>query len=1348
MRTTTATIDTAINNPDGIYPLIRATVNRNRIAMSSLDDHSFSGATSYGDIPQCLVVHPTSGKLISFYNYANILNYTIEGDFTKYATSYGAPSGSPSVFTSGSIGYLYHFDTNQAIIYKRTINWTSITAGSATPFSSSTTISNTLPFSSYIYLVAVGLDKLAVFHIDSNNNGLPIVSYYNGSTWATSTKSFICGTTKNWDHVTDTEYDWPGPSICIDRSTAFILNDVVYFYVTSPDGSVHCQSYDPALQVWSDSIQVIQFNKRFSLCSFRATDSYVSGGNGFLVGEMTREQTKLPSLLYTLVLKTTNGKNFIIDAASLVSTKEYRFRATTGNGKLYLSYCNRVLSGYLTSRYGTPHSSQSFTISGDDIAKFTGSTDAAKLLLVAGQFPYKDLVRTGDQIIVDVGYKTTAGDEYVTYGTYLVQSPTKMIGPGQADHEIALVNESMWRMQSGNWPFYAEFIGRSTISANINKTGGDMYPLANLSRAESGPRSADFFGGAAWSANGALTECTTFLEKGGVTSFTLTNDGNWYGIRSREAKVLFGLADNPYFAVTSVSGKIEGWARGSLPAIAKAFVVYEGLEDQSPVFGDEVYFLDSTQSSLSFTIPVIRYLPVKYFGLAFKARASGTVFCPSAVTFTSGLICRYTAPSLQWITDDDKNVEGMRIPGHNNPYIMLSQKPYDPVDFQLFGRFKYTYNFSTYPGTPMNCFVGFVGFCTDHLNYIAMVIDIPGSYAYIFRTKDGVDSTLASASYAVSITRGSSFDLMCTHKNGVITLAIIVAGTATNLVSYAWKSTDGYMLRDVAIPGKVGVCGFVQTPAVRTTGYKIGAVERDESEYQYCDGLPILPEYTTALSTFPSSGKLKIQDAIYTYSSKIAISNPRGPYQFRQRGEYKKKYGAEIKYYDPSLLTSAYAGKLFAMDDGYAYLITSSYWSMTDRSRHYSANANLASDWHGLENRVYITGGFGGVSQDVSEQTSHSFGELVSLHLDGELYCERFKASSGGRDYSISFLLDEINVMAGGSIVYPNDVVVASPTISTNYSLGDYQEAYDISLEVSRLTFFGVAFNFSAWDRFTMRSITNARIIFLNVSGSTWAVTLSDNATGTEIARALFTAPVDLGTKYHSVRIMICNRYASVILDDVWIATFCFTFEIPTTDGAMWLLSGATYRNLRVREISDWREAIYIDFESSGQSAMQSILQERSVFTAGNSDGSLAVWYNFDYSRGAIVSTNQPRKHKMLENPQTAISDALVYAGEAFTLQYQDLAEAYGLSTRVIRVSSLDTGAVKAAHEIVRRMTASKKIDTIETRLDVRIETGDTLNIVYDSPDAGSVNRTIKVTSCSINISPPGASSIVEGYAT
>jgi hypothetical protein len=155
--------------------------------------------------------------------------------------------------------------------------------------------------------------------------------------------------------------------------------------------------------------------------------------------------------------------------------------------------------------------------------------------------------------------------------------------------------------------------------------------------------------------------------------------------------------------------------------------------------------------------------------------------------------------------------------------------------------------------------------------------------------------------------------------------------------------------------------------------------------------------------------------------------------------------------------------------------------------------------------------------------------------------------------------------------------------------------------------------------------------------------------------------------------------------------------------------------NVVLVDLYDWREAIFIDLDSVAANAISSVIQQRPVEIRSTYNGEIRFHYSADNKRD-VVNLYQKliTTVSKTNNPSQVVSDAIVYGSEVEILTSEDSASHHGFITRIIRVPELDTGARRAAREMIKKAEQQAILYTINLRADIRIETGDILQCSYN----------------------------------
>lgn len=247
-------------------------------------------------------------------------------------------------------------------------------------------------------------------------------------------------------------------------------------------------------------------------------------------------------------------------------------------------------------------------------------------------------------------------------------------------------------------------------------------------------------------------------------------------------------------------------------------------------------------------------------------------------------------------------------------------------------------------------------------------------------------------------------------------------------------------------------------------------------------------------------------------------------------------------------------------------------------------------------------------------------------------------------------------------------------------------------------------------------------------------------------------------TDPHWYHVTYYHRFIAIVVDGVWEHTFYPEYMKYIDDTVrVWITpSFSCSMVVKKRELSDWRESIYVDLEMTSQNGISSLLQSRPVEQIGSSNGSLRFQY-FPRTRPSkqvrFIKTHSIR----IEESQQIASEALVYHVNVGVAVDTESIRRYGLITRVYRLPDLDSGAMKAAKVMQLQARQRVKSHTIEMRLDPQIEVGDAIivgtndpsghpNDVQPLPGTGTqIYESIIVESISVTISDGRFGSLIRG---
>lgn len=229
------------------------------------------------------------------------------------------------------------------------------------------------------------------------------------------------------------------------------------------------------------------------------------------------------------------------------------------------------------------------------------------------------------------------------------------------------------------------------------------------------------------------------------------------------------------------------------------------------------------------------------------------------------------------------------------------------------------------------------------------------------------------------------------------------------------------------------------------------------------------------------------------------------------------------------------------------------------------------------------------------------------------------------------------------------------------------------------------------------------------------------------------------------IRVVFHNEFCTVYVHDTWLHTFSFIYVYHPEEIDVYLSCNPDtieITDVRLKELADWREAIFIDLETTGQNAIGSVILQRPLEIFPSSDGKLRFFYNVERDE---VEVDFVHKYFRGESDnQASSSDAIVYFTRTGIVNDRICAQETGFITRLIRLPDLDNGAIPAAKKIQQMAREDGSKRRLSARLDARIEPGDivTINKVANTT---LVDDSIVVESIGITVSDRDSSMEISG---
>jgi hypothetical protein len=1353
----------AIDDPHGIAMKIYAEIFPSRVFFNAItSDFPVTGSDPLGiddDAPmgQDIEYSSVSDKLITFFEDIGVMKYAKQGSSTIHGTAYSTIC-KPGVL--GNKCYLYH---SNETLERYTINWNDIESGSATPLSSDIT---PIAMDNIVYAVHAVSDTRAIALEYDNGGFRPVL--VNGTNVLYHPERFMF----------PTEVQWSGSGrALIDLGTysgALQLGNRIFVYIShASKGTVEGTYYDLDTGSWSDVFTVVPTELQTSLCEFRVANAYSRNGTAYLCGQFNRTDIFGTGKVYSLLLYSQDGKTFSVDRLTLVSDIGYRFLARVGSdNNLYLGNCNRVCKAPVTWVFdGTNGTSGRVkTLTGDEIKNFSDDDYSGTLSLKSGNEALLDDpdVINNARVKVYLGYQTTSGSETVLWGTYIVDGKNTGFKDAGRKLDLRIVGEAIWRLSGLNMPFYAELFGKSVLYDPMTEESGKLYAAEGSALAQT-KFWVDFWGHEPYN---NVTEGITGIDmndSGGVNYYESAATPHKLGIISKDVKEYLSLKDYPEVTGTPMDINIHGWSHpatsGSADICEVILVMLNPDGSESTIISNADTRWKTTYPSsfsgeepIAFQVSATVGQKIKKVGVVFENNVASW-FNVARVEIASNILVEfyYEDTNTPWERTDQGY---FRIPGSGRPFIMFSQRPYNAFNFTLSAKFN---NSTTGAAAGCSSSVGLVGLAEDAQNYIVARYDKVSNGIEIARVRDGIDTTLTSGS--ASFTVGDVCGITFTHRNGYFTVHLYNVSTDTwqQELTYDWSLGDGFLFTSDVASRKCGIYGEISTPSFPILGYWASSDELSSNS----DGIPADP--LSVLTGFPGSGQVKIGENIYQYTSVISMPTPvRGPYQYRQAGTYTPPYGdgstgLECRDFDWTASTSALNNYLIALSSGACFVCSGALWQIFtttggvvewryNRARYYSANTQIGKLWHTLSHKVFVTGGLGGVSKVSGTINKHLQGDVCSFYMPGEIQCYWFMGTGGEDATTIADLVEDICQLAGTGANFPGDFTSGSMSVNgtTIIQSLNYADGFDLYFTVQDSRTVDVQANVQIKpDNYeeAIEGDTSVKVILEKGTGNAFKMWYMSEPSDTRIFQQ--DTVIGDGSSKIDYRIVFHENAITVIANGRWVSSCVFDELIyPEDELTISVGSGSpiTIEDVVIRELGDWREAVYIDLETDARSAIGSVIQERPVEYYMNPDGRLDFWY--DYTSGSTPFGFEPKQHEIAYvTPSEGASDAIVYSAEkAQTLQYAPFASSIGFATRVMRFPNLYSGAIKAAYISLKRMFEKSEQHNVTMRPDISLRAGDVLLLdYYMSATQRHMQNNIVVESVGINYSDGRQSMSVRG---
>lgn len=1357
MKTVSSTLRDAIDGTDA-KPLIKATVYRTRHYSSTLYSN-YAMPLAPGEVIQPTNIwgqaaswNATGGYAVSAIN-DTLAIHMMRSDSSSVTelTTLSVNSGMrPGLYCDGNTYYLFTCETN-GNVRRHTLN-TSFSITASETVATGTHNDGTIHAFSGTEFVLLYLSGGAV----------AVEHYKKSTTWEVN---YSIGKYANPAFKYTLYYQ-------IINSAACKRGDVIYIYLTDfAKKNVVRWVYDTSVEDFYGPDECIPSD----MSQLYVWGAMVYDNKIYLSGQFTRTEdlsSYINNEIYSLYLPSNDGTNFAFSRESAISKTSYAWIPLADSSYLYGVSYNRLIRNYWGDPYEIP---KDYILEFSSNAQVNG--EAAEITLsdsdstFAGDNLYLIL---GNKVVVELGLETSAGKEYVTYGTYKIVGISRQYASGVYNITISMEHWSSASIGGLIHPFYTEITSRELICANIEE-GGDLYcaPRGGI------PTSwvmVNMWNCEPYEATGITG--IDIVADGGATFFPRTGT-TIVGVQSQLIMDNQSLVQDPV-VIYKTDGTIENvvvsicaWSRSTgtgYPSTFYPILITEKADGTEAVISSYDVAPDPTYPPQSYETERAGNYPLTYtfYGTRFE---QGQKIKRIAVKITGwndteNYIERVKIAGVATLhsdlygetgwdtTVDDSEVPVMRLNKPGRPYIMFAQKPYSADEFQMWAEYNITndsigtsWGLACYAKDASNCLVGRVR-KTDASTY---------RYEFV-QVIDGIETILAYSSTFSSWTDGTKLSLICKEGNiriysmepsdtvwtSELTMTVVASARIAPKLD-----EDSY---------HVGVYGKIGPPALQIGSFKYTSSE----EQELTDGIMIMPGYESVFATFGSTGTVKIGDSTYSYTDKYVGTAQGsnyisvGPFQCFTTQKYDGNDAIDLAWFDYSHTDSDLAGEyLMSVGYGRTWAITSSNWDIYDnttllfRSRHFGTN--VTGNYVGKDDRGYIGLGFGGLTCD-DTPGDHSEGDWLLDNCADIIDVTMFSAIGDGYEGTLKDMITRVVGMADGVATFA-DYELASYQITADGSPHYLRKTSDLSMNGYDISFYcpasiptgkwlGVYTN----RAFTLKGYTG-NTIAIRYDGSWYYVSaLNTSFNVIEEIRLPGSPNVDL------TRIIFKQDSATIYSAGLWAHTFFFEdveyysgYGTPVAFIAISSYgSNPTVTDVCITELYKYRTGVYIEMAATSSSVLSSILQERPVLALPRADGSILFTYASDTS-----SIHRPDSGTyggevfdislMETNTNDACASNIVaYYADVKAFYDPMFKDMYGFESKIISLPNIEEDEI---YFIVRMILANayEELEAVSLtiRPDYSIDVGDVIQFHAHRADDGTVffNDDILVLQINYNMS-------------
>jgi len=915
---------------------------------------------------------------------------------------------------------------------------------------------DTYSFAHQAALHAIGLDEIVALWIDDGGIRVTLIDYQ-------------AATEVSWQG----RFMWPGTDVgaslapLLNYSAAVEYESKVFIYLSAPTGEVMGVTYRRSNGAWSDSFTAVLAD----MSRFLAGKALLIGDAIYLTGMLyryDRDGSFTAGVFYTLLLYSTDGRIFAMDRTTTVAG---------GQDTDTFSMALRFLAGYSEtpdSRYGIGAGlvfsdanrwfAQESHFGIDGVVKGYDFRDCILAQVSFGQMfdvtiPFDtnedaDQVLVGDVVDVYFGVRVPDGpmQEFLA-ARCIVMEVREAVSSGSRSLTVSLVSFSDGKLLEMAHPFALRKHGKEFLHDTLAEL--DNFDLASEDGFVLFPLAVDFWG------NGQIDHETHNASE--VKEFT-----------TPELDEELDIVELPEIEALPFEIHCFGWSRSGKPSVSEdgetlddnpsdplapndaiyvnLYIQREGeaadvvVKVDTPASGHVDHFPQTWKATGAGDYPVVLEANaglqagdrIKKIGLVFSntrtPNTAETVFIPERVEIPT-IMTKVRSFRDSWKTvqvDNEAGVpeDGQALQRIGIPVVQFAQQPYYALGCQVSLKMAVEGD---------SAYAGVICLASDGLNYVAARAS--ATKVQLVAARAGDESVLAEESYAFPTPMGW---IMLRYQDGLF--RVYVKSSSTNqwapTLEYEWTEADGALLVDDQI-SHVGLYAFNDGAYVKITGLDLEAT----------DGVGILP-LAHKIDDFPASGQIRVDDCIYSYTSKGAAPtsvggpyqgrNVSGPYAYTNDGKHYEGNATEFlrfEWVSNSTHATDFQGKYLATDTGIVWTIGLVDFKpfitthkvkvfLRNRGRFYCARAN--ADVIGKSVRIWLTDVLLGLKRISGEETTHRYGTVAYVNSEtSAASIFEFAAIVDGKHLTDREALDWIARVCRATAEFPGDITTASHSLAT-----------------------------------------------------------------------------------------------------------------------------------------------------------------------------------------------------------------------------------------------------------------------------------------------------------------------------